>query len=118
MQVEAELRPRYQRLIRSSSPGWESGHGAFKNDQAVETHFFFFFPSERVMSSLSAQSPVYLPARTPQRDGGLRQFTYPPAAVEHDRGGCDAREPAWIHHGTIASGCEALNPDTNSRRIL
>lgn len=117
MQVEAELRPRYQRLIRSLSPGWESGHGVFKADQAVDTLFFFSIGA-CVMFSLSAQSPVYLPAQTPQRDGGLRQFTYPAAAVERDRGGCDAREPAWTHHGTIASGCEALNPDTNSRHIL
>lgn len=45
-----------------------------------------FFSSVHVMSSLSTQSPVYLPAWLPKRDWSLRQCTYPTTPVKRNRG--------------------------------
>lgn len=111
--MEAELRPRYQRLIRSLSPGWESGHGAFKADQVVDTLFFFFLFSIGACDVLPQRTitSLFTCTHAPERRQ-LASVHNPPAAAERDRGGCDAREPAWTHHGTIASGCEALKQST------
>lgn len=61
-------------------------------------------------TSLSTQSPLYLPAWLPRREHSLRQCTDPSAPVKHNRGrrgGFNALTVCvWTHHGNLANGCQ------------